>query len=340
MNTSNLENVLKTFKKGYNIKKLQTNSEELLNNPELQEGYHYLVCKICGFAVKELAQHLLAHDTNMKNYREEFGKDLPSKPQYYRDKMKGKNNPAYNHGGKFSPFSKKFIKGDISKETFKKAHETIKKNGGYNSTIDYYLNKGYSEEEATKLLSERQSTFSLEKCIEKHGEEKGKKVWQKRQDKWQNNLKSKPIEEQRRINKLKIFKNGGMPSKPELEIQEFLKENNIKFKAQEMILVENTSRYIKPDFIVGNKIVEFFGTYWHASKNKYNANDIVYRKKKASDIWKQDEERVTYLKNLGYDVLIVWEDDFKNNKKKTLNNIKNFLNNPELQRISKSRELF
>lgn len=40
--------------------------------------------------------------------------------------------------------------------------------------IDYYLVRGYSEQDAKKALRERQRTFTLEKCIAKYGEEKGR----------------------------------------------------------------------------------------------------------------------------------------------------------------------
>lgn len=71
------------------------------------------------------------------------------------------------------------------------------------TSIEYYLNKGLSQEEAEIALSERQSTFSLDKCIQKYGEEEGKRIWKERQDKWQERLNSKTIEELERINSLK-----------------------------------------------------------------------------------------------------------------------------------------
>jgi len=61
--------------------------------------------------------------------------------------------------------------------------------------INYWLNKGYNEEEARSNISKSQSTFSLEKCISKYGEIKGRKVWQDRQQKWLNSLFSKSEEE-------------------------------------------------------------------------------------------------------------------------------------------------
>lgn len=43
---------------------------------------------------------------------------------------------------------------------------------------EYWMAKGFSEEDAIQMVSERQSTFTLEKCIEKHGKVEGTKVWQ------------------------------------------------------------------------------------------------------------------------------------------------------------------
>jgi hypothetical protein len=40
-------------------------------------------------------------------------------------------------------------------------------NGTSNTTLEYYLNQGMNEDEAKLALRKRQSTFSLEKCIEK-----------------------------------------------------------------------------------------------------------------------------------------------------------------------------
>ena len=57
--------------------------------------------------------------------------------------------------------------------------------------IEYWLEKTDGNlEEAQKLLTERQTTFSLTKCIDRYGIENGTKIWQERQDKWLNSLLS------------------------------------------------------------------------------------------------------------------------------------------------------
>ena len=59
---------------------------------------------------------------------------------------------------------------------------------------EFWINKGFSEQEATKKVSETQSTFSLNKCIEKHGEELGILIWNNRQEKWKKSLKQNNFE--------------------------------------------------------------------------------------------------------------------------------------------------
>lgn len=56
------------------------------------------------------------------------------------------------------------------------------------NNINYWLNKGFDLEESKIKLSDRQSTFTLEKCIVKYGSDEGEKVWLERQKKWQKSL--------------------------------------------------------------------------------------------------------------------------------------------------------
>lgn len=98
----------------------------------------------------------------------------------FSDKIKGDKNP--NHKSKTteserksrSPFSKEFIKYEnvenVEEYISTFAKEAIKDRVS-DTTLQYYINKGYSTVESEKLLKKRQATFSLEKCIEKHGDE-------------------------------------------------------------------------------------------------------------------------------------------------------------------------
>jgi len=64
----------------------------------------------------------------------------------------------------------------------------------YNKTttrIEYWIDKGFDLETSKSLLSKRQSTFSLDKCIQRYGIEKGEEIFKNRQKKWINSLKEK-----------------------------------------------------------------------------------------------------------------------------------------------------
>lgn len=74
-------------------------------------------------------------------------------------------------------------------------------NNRTSTQLQYWIDKGYSDNIAREKLSERQTTFSLQKCVDKYGESDGTKKWQDRQIKWQNTLKSKSSEDIRKINK-------------------------------------------------------------------------------------------------------------------------------------------
>ena len=51
-----------------------------------------------------------------------------------------------------------------------------------------------------------------------------------------------------------------------------------------------------------------------------------YLKMTASEKWEFDNNRINKLKNAGYDVKVVWEMDYKNNKELIIEDCRRFLN--------------
>ncbi|WP_298749163.1 hypothetical protein [uncultured Arcobacter sp.] len=162
-------------------------------------------CPICGIVFKSLISHIkLYHDMSVDTFKEIYPNSNIYNYNYINnasEKFKGDRNPAYNHGGKLSPWSKKSKY--YSEESVKKAN----KNRTYINRVKYWTDKGYSEQEAHDKISERQTTFSKDICIEKYGDTEGLKRWKERQNKWQTTLKNKSPEEIQRINEKKGFLN-------------------------------------------------------------------------------------------------------------------------------------
>ncbi len=70
------------------------------------------------------------------------------------------------------------------------------------------------------------------------------------------------------------------------------------------------------DFTITSNIklcIEFYGNDIHANPKKFKNNDNVmsrwYDNLKASDVWKRDKFKNNIISKLGYNVIIVWEDE-------------------------------
>lgn len=209
------------------------------------------------------------------------------------------------------------------KERESKRSEAGKKGS---ANLEYWLKKGYNEEEGKKKLSERQSTFSLKKCIIKYGEVEGKKRFTERQIKWQKTL----------------YKNGKLKSgysevSQELfykliegvEINEY---NYLLFakKGGEFVLNDDNEFY-RYDFtdLKNKRIIEYNGDDYHGNPNKYNADDFPNPFRKdltAKDIWNKDKKKEIIANNNGFEVFVVWDSEYKKNKQEIINKCKEFLN--------------
>lgn len=193
--------------KTYGSKKKAAESHEIFNetNPD-----DWAECPICNLRSAQIVpSHLKVHGLTVDQVKEQFpGWTSMSKSMSKKmsDRVKGSNNPGYQHGGKLSPFSTKFVGyAELTEEDKSKAaldmsataHSNIK---FHTCQIEYYLDKGMSQEDAEYALHKRQQTFTLEKCIERHGPIEGQIVWQDRQDRWMATLDSKTDAEKDAIN--------------------------------------------------------------------------------------------------------------------------------------------
>jgi len=83
------------------------------------------------------------------------------------------------------------------------------------------------------------------------------------------------------------------------------------------------------DFVLEDdkKVIEFNGDSWHGNPEIYSENDVPNSiiGKTAKELWEQDREKIDLAKQKGYEVLVVWEKDYRENPKKCLQECVNFL---------------
>jgi hypothetical protein len=326
----------------------------------INDNTEEVTCRICGEQCKRIyGKHLKFKHNNMttNEYKEKFP-DAPimtlsdknnttknsgthMKQEKYKkmfsEKIKGEKNP--NHKSNTtelerrsrSPFSKEFIKykdiDNIEEYISEFAKESVK-DRVHPTTKEYYLSKGYSEEESIELLKERQRTFTLEKCIEKYGKEKGYKRWLDRQENWQKSL----------------LDNGNIKcgySKISQDlfngIIKHYKIEDIPFvyyaiKNKEYYISRKSFGFFSYDFTDKNrmKIIEYNGDRYHANPNLFESNDYPHPYYKedgptAKEIWKRDNLKISLAKNDGFDVLVIWDSEYRKDKNKTIKKCLNFL---------------
>jgi len=329
-----------------------------MQNFKIIDDETMVTCRLCGERMKRLyGKHMDRHNIDTKKYKEMFpgaplmsSSDLKSSTKssglhMKQDKYKkmfsemfsGDRNPNHISNSteeerkSRSPFSKKFIKyekmNNVEEVISKFAKNAVKDRLTTNQK-EYWIEKGYSEEDAINKVSDRQKTFSLEKCIEKHGEEKGIEVYTNRQNKWQKSL----------------LENGNIKCGYSGVSQELFYEiiNNYKNKLElsNVYFATKNKEYflsIKGGFFIydfvdlnNKKIIEYNGDQYHANPLIYKENDKPHPYLKengpiAKFIWEKDSEKARVANENGFEILVIWDSEYKKNKKETIDRCLKFL---------------
>lgn len=311
----------------------------------IDDNKETVTCRICGEQCKRIyGKHLkFRHNMTTDDYKRLFpdspimalsdkektainsGQHMKTEKykKMFSEKIKGDKNPNHKNNTSEierksrSPFSSKFAKYEgvenIEEHISKFVKNAIKDRVS-DTTIKYYIDRGYSEEESKNMLKERQRTFTLEKCILKYGFENGYKRWVDRQEKWLNNYQRvnySKISQEMFISIYKELLNVGFKDKvyfAKLDNNNKIHEskNNYEYR------LKLNKSYILPDFFIPslNLILEFDGTYYHRDTTE-NKN--------------REKNRDENIINSGYKVLHISENEYNNNKELTILKLVNYI---------------
>jgi hypothetical protein len=281
---------------------------------EIKNSGLYVTCELCGFvAAKGLVKHIMSHGITVAAYRKQFPAALiviEATSKKISAAVSGEKNAFFNHGGKLSRFSKNHKKYNGLSDDEKTAEiSAFAKDREFDplkmqNRIEHYLAKGLSEAEAKVALSERQTTFSLEKCVERHGPELGLAKWQARQERWHKSYKKSNYSKisQTLFHTLHI-------EFADAIFAECVKNN----KNNEAVIKTVNGPSYKPDFLYQQKIIEFDGDYWHERRqlNGVNAGREALRDK--------------HLIETGFSVLHIKESEYYKDPEGTIEKCRTFL---------------
>lgn len=75
------------------------------------------------------------------------------------------------------------------------------------------------------------------------------------------------------------------------------------------------------------KLIEFYGTYWHADPRFYEESTYHYQRRMTfGKIRSRDQAKRTFALNNEYSVFVIWEYDWSKNKIETIQRLKDFWN--------------
>ena len=233
-----------------------------------------------------------------------------------------------------------------SKETREKYKQTCLKKYGDINTLGkkspIYLKRNQTIKEKYGVSNvfqlEEIKEKSKQTCLKKYGEENYNKTIESKEKHKQTCLKKYGVVSSLCLEKSRIKNNGNIKNRltlPHKIVSDFLFENNIEHfneKSDEVKYKDENNKwhYVVPDIIIKNKkkIIEVYGDYWHCNPSFYkkeqqiNFNGHLCR---VNEIWEKDRKRNEGIKNSGYEILILWQYDIKNNFNFVIKKIINFI---------------
>lgn len=201
--------------------------------------------------------------------------------------------------------------------------QSYRKKQATSNSFEYKQEKhGWSLEEYNEYNQTRASTLS--NFIARHGEEDGLLKWKEY------------VERQRYTTSLSYFietyglANGttkylnfvekrsfaGCDHRSKVEMLAF---ESIKVSVEELQLSVRLDNLYWGPYDYGNlaskKLIEFYGTYWHADPRFYDREYFFKQKQQfAHQIWARDRAKRTFALNRGFRVCVIWEHDWYNDK--------------------------
>lgn len=284
------------------------------------------ICEICktGFEDKGgLQQHLgkKHKEVNQEEYYKQYlmNEDEPDgkclwcgKDVRFSSFTDGYNKFCYNNECNIRWYNQNTNRKEEASKSLSETYKNDKSLLPQNK--EYWIKKGFTEEEAKVKVIERQRTFTKEKCIEKYGEERGLNKWQERQEKW---LKSFPKQNYSIVSQELFWKIYGNIYKNFQNIYFATNDNGVEIKDKNKEFKIKTNKSVRSlDFYIPEikKCIEFDGTYWHGEVGRGNRT--------------RDEERDKEIKSSiqGIQILHIKERDYRSNPNNIIQECLEFIN--------------
>lgn len=169
-------------------------------------------------------------------------------------------------------------------------------------SVEFWKKKGYSEEESREKVKNNQRR-GKQFFINKYGEEAGTEKFINRNIAWKNSLKKTKMSQGKSAVSLRLFD----------EIKRSIPD--VCYGDDEYrVITEKCAYWVDCYSPSTRRIIEFYGDYWHANIEKYKDAFMMTRSNKkisCAEIREKDRLRKLDIEGAGYQVMVVWESEFK-----------------------------
>jgi len=285
-----------------------------------------LVCKICGHLEKFNLQYHLREEHNLTTkqykgmYKESRTMTGHSKRTveywYYRGLTLEESIEKVKESQQTSKkvFVEKRLQNGL---TLKKVQEQWSDKQSKNSkySLQYYMSRGYSHEEAKgfqHVYQKSRSELSSKFTGHKHSKESRDLI---------SMAVKKQIVENETISRAARFRQGteSIRSGGEIQCYTELKKHLPTLEAN----VKIGGKVV--DMLLGRTVIEYYGDFWHRNPSKYGRDFTMYGRT-SQEVWDRDASRLNTFSQLGYGTFIIWENTWKSNPELIIEQLKKLHN--------------
>jgi very-short-patch-repair endonuclease len=183
------------------------------------------------------------------------------------------------------------------------------------------------EQHYEAFKAKMKGVFTLDWFISKHGEEEGKRLYEERSRNVSDTCHFRTFNRTNRVNysqmSQKLFWTLFNELQEELPSIYFAELNH------EHACGTGRNNY---DFVAldAHKIIEFNGDMFHPNRQRLSEEEWKswanpYTKQGAEEVWRTDQEKLGRATAKGFQILVVWESEFKANEQEVIEKCLNFL---------------
>lgn len=186
-----------------------------------------------------------------------------------------------------------------------------------------WTRKEFDEYNASRAVTKKN-------LIAKHGVEKGTAMWESY------------VERQRHTCSLEYFVEAYGEEAGLAKYRNFAEKRNVTSELEQkfanklltlfpgmekeaFVRLGNTGRICDCFYPTGNKVIELYGDYWHANPAIFSSDTMMDYNLTAQEKWELDAERIKLFRDHGYDVMIVWEKDWREDDASVIDGIRSWL---------------